>query len=69
MKTTITIEGMSCEHCVKHVKKALEAISGVKSAKVSLKDNMAVVDHKDGVTLESMKASIAEAGYEAAGCE
>jgi copper ion binding protein len=67
MKTTVTIEGMSCEHCVKHVKKALEAIAGVKSAKVSLKDKKAVVDHHDGVTLESIKAAIAEAGYEAAG--
>jgi copper chaperone CopZ len=63
MKTTVTREGMSCEHCVKHVKEALEAISGIKSAKVSLKNKRAVVDHKDGVTLESIKASIAEAGY------
>jgi copper chaperone CopZ len=26
MKTTLKIEGMSCEHCVKHVKTALEGL-------------------------------------------
>jgi copper ion binding protein len=64
MKTTLNIEGMSCEHCVKHVTDALKEVNGVKSAKVSLKNKKAVVDHKDGVTLESMKAAVAEAGYE-----
>jgi copper ion binding protein len=67
MKTTLNIEGMSCEHCVKHVTAALKAINGVKSAKVSLKDKKAVVDHKDSVTLDSMKAAVVEAGYEVAG--
>jgi copper ion binding protein len=65
MKTTLNIEGMSCEHCVKHVKEALEGVAGVKSAKVSLKDKSAGVEHGDQVTLESLKAAVTEAGYEA----
>ncbi|MDR2793992.1 MAG: copper ion binding protein [Treponema sp.] len=67
MKTLLHIEGMSCEHCVKHVTESLKRVNGVKSAKVSLKDKKAVVNHKDDVTLESMKAAVAEAGYEATG--
>ncbi|GHV69741.1 mercuric reductase [Spirochaetia bacterium] len=66
MKTTLKIEGMSCDHCVKHVTGALEGISGVKSAKVSLKEKSAVVEHGDGVSLDTLKAAVVEAGYEAA---
>jgi copper ion binding protein len=64
MKTALKIEGMSCDHCVKHVKEALEGIGGVTSAKVSLKDNSANVEHDDKVTLAQMKEAVVEAGYE-----
>jgi copper ion binding protein len=64
MKTTLKIDGMSCEHCVKHVTEALKGIKGVKSAKVSLKDNNAVVEHGDEASLEALKAAVVEAGYE-----
>jgi copper chaperone CopZ len=65
MKTTINIEGMSCEHCVKHVKEALEGVAGVTSATVDLKEKFAVVEHGDGVSRDALKAAVVEAGYEA----
>ncbi|MDR2050100.1 MAG: copper ion binding protein [Treponema sp.] len=65
MKTTIKIQGMSCDHCVAHVTEALKKISGVSSVTVSLKDKNAVVEHTDSAGLESMKAAVTEAGYEA----
>ncbi|MHB8292752.1 MAG: heavy-metal-associated domain-containing protein, partial [bacterium] len=34
----INVYGMSCEHCVKTVTKAILALKGVISAEVSLKD-------------------------------
>jgi copper ion binding protein len=64
MKTTLKIEGMSCDHCVRHVKEALEGIAGVSSASVSLKENTAQVEHGEAVTLDVMKAAVVEAGYE-----
>jgi copper ion binding protein len=64
MKTTLKIEGMSCEHCVKHLTGALEGIAGVSSASVSLQNKNAVVEHGDAVTLNVMKAAVEEAGYE-----
>jgi len=66
MKTTLKITGMSCEHCVKHVKEALEAVSGVRKAKVDLKKAVAVVDHADGVEAAALIAAVTEAGYGAA---
>jgi len=64
MKTVLNVEGMSCEHCVRHVTEALEELKGVKSAKVNLKKKTAVVEYNETVTLEEMKAAIADAGYE-----
>lgn len=65
MKTVLQIEGMSCAHCVQHVKEALEAVAGVKSADVSLKDKSAHVEHGDSVTLTKLREAVTEAGYEA----
>lgn len=64
MKTTFNIEGMSCEHCVRHVTGALEELNGVKSVKVSLKKKTAVVEYEGTVTLDEMKAAVKDAGYE-----
>jgi copper ion binding protein len=64
MKTTLKVEGMSCEHCVKHVTEALKGVAGVKSAKVNLKAKNAEVDHGDEVTLAALKDAVVEAGYE-----
>lgn len=63
MKTTLKIEGMSCEHCVRHVQEALEGIGGVSSAKVSLKKNDADIRHDEGVSLAMMEKAVEEAGY------
>jgi copper chaperone CopZ len=67
MKTVLKIDGMSCDHCVKHVKEALEGTAGVTSARVSLKDGNAEVEHGGEATLKAMKAAVEEAGYEIAG--
>jgi copper ion binding protein len=65
MKTTLKIEGMSCDHCVAHVKEALEGINGVTSAQVNLKAKNAVIEHADKVSADVLKAAIDEAGYQA----
>jgi copper ion binding protein len=66
MKTILNVNGMTCEHCVKHVKEALEGITGVSAAKVNLKKKNALVKHEDTVSLDAMKAAVVEAGYEIA---
>jgi copper ion binding protein len=65
-KTTLSIDGMTCEHCVKHVTDALKAVSGVKKAKVNLKSGKAEVDHDDSVGLDALSAAVTEAGYKVA---
>jgi copper ion binding protein len=64
MKTTLKIEGMSCDHCVRHVSNALKGLEGVQSAEVDLKKKTAQVEHAEGVSLDALKAAVSEAGYE-----
>jgi len=65
-KTTLKIDGMSCEHCVKTVTKALEDLDGVKKAKVNLKRGEAKVTYdSDKVSVDELIAAVIEAGYEA----
>jgi len=68
MKKTLKIEGMSCDHCVHHVKNALVEVAGVEGAEVSLSGKSAVVT---GASLDDavLKAAVAEAGYEVVAVE
>jgi len=64
-KATISIDGMSCEHCVRAVKEAVGAQSGVKSVDVSLEDKNARVVYDDEHTqLSDLESAIVEEGYE-----
>ena len=63
MKKIISVEGMSCEHCVASVKSALEKLDGVKSAKVDLKKKSATVKLSDNVADDVLKSAITEAGF------
>ena len=42
-KINLKITGMTCNHCVMHTKKALEAVEGVESAAVELEPGAAHV--------------------------
>ncbi len=62
MTKTIKIEGMMCAHCEAHVKKALEAIEGVK-AETSHEAGTAVLTLAKEVTEDTLKKAVEEAGY------
>jgi len=62
MKKKILIEGMKCEHCVGHVKNALEGLDGVTSVEVSLENNYAIVEATN--SNEELKEAIEEEGYD-----
>lgn len=65
MKIELSISGMSCAHCVNHVKNAALDVEGVKDAQVSLEENKAIVDFEAPATKEKIIDSIVDAGYEA----
>lgn len=62
---TISVGGMSCASCVRHVEKGLLKVPGVISAAVNLPLEEAVVEFESGkVTTEDLKAAVIDAGYE-----
>ena len=65
MEKKLLIEGMSCNHCVNHVKTALtEDIKGIDVKEVNLDGKYALVDRADGVNEDELKALIADLGFE-----
>ena len=61
--TNLKVEGMTCHHCVMAVTKALESVSGVRSAKVDLDAGSAEVE--GDADLDAMIAAVQEEGYQA----
>ncbi len=64
--TTLKVQGMTCNHCVMRVQKALKAVPGVQDAQVDLRKAEATVSHEATVTKETLAAAVAEAGYKTA---
>ena len=63
MKTTLTIDGMMCNHCRMHVEKALSAVPGVTSVSVDLEAKTATVEGSADLSRETLRAAVADAGY------
>jgi len=63
---TIKIKGMTCNHCVMAVTKALEKIDGVKDVEVDLAKGEATFDEVKPVDMEVVKERIRKAGYDIA---
>ena len=64
MNKQIIVEGMMCQHCVRHVTKALEGLDGVESVEVSLEEKTAKLTLSSPVSNETITAALTEAGYE-----
>ena len=64
MQKTLNITGMMCNHCVAHVKKALESVDGVSSVNVSLDNNNATVTLAHSVDDATLAKAVTDEGYE-----
>jgi copper chaperone len=60
----IKIKGMSCQHCVMAVTRALNAVDGIKEVKVDLASGVATYREDKPVSSEMVAAAIKKAGYE-----
>jgi copper ion binding protein len=64
--TTLKVEGMTCQHCVRAVTQALESHAGVARAEVDLQAARARVEFDENqVTPQELASAVAEEGYEA----
>jgi copper chaperone len=62
---TLQVSGMSCQHCVNSVEKALKQIGA--AGRVDLKANSVAVEFDESkLSLEKVKEAIEEQGYDVA---
>ena len=59
----IKIQGMTCQHCVMSVTKALGSITGIKNLKVDLVKGEATFENTQNVPLLNIRQAVEEAGY------
>lgn len=64
MKKTMIVDGMMCQNCVRHVKKALESIDGVVSVNVDLDSKTAEIEMKQEIDDKIFLDAVKEEGYE-----
>ncbi len=63
----IKIQGMSCQHCVMAVTKALGKIPGLTDVKVDLAKGEATFENTQETPREKIQKAVEEAGFKVAG--
>ncbi|MGG0938649.1 copper chaperone CopZ [Brevibacillus centrosporus] len=62
---TMSVTGMSCQHCVNAIEGALGKLDGIQSAKVELAANHVFVTYDDSkISVDTIKETIEEQGYD-----
>ena len=64
MTSVLKVKGMSCQHCVMSVTKALNQLEGVQNIQVDLEKREVRFDNVKGVAAEQIAKAIVDAGYE-----
>lgn len=65
IRRTIDVDGMTCEHCVANVVRALEKVDGVQVAAASLEKQTALAGLSKDIPDEILRDAINKAGYRA----
>jgi formate dehydrogenase gamma subunit len=64
MSSTLKVKGMSCQHCVMSVTKALGQLEGIKNVQVDLAKGEVRFDNPKEIALSRIEKAISDAGYE-----
>jgi len=64
MPSTIKVKGMSCQHCVMSVTKALGQLEGIKNVQVDLARGEVRFDNSKEIASNRIEKAISDAGYE-----
>ena len=61
--TTLTVTGMTCEHCVRSVREELTKLDGVSDVDVDLASGNVSMHASAPVGPDALRAAVEEAGY------
>lgn len=64
VQASLSIGGMTCEHCVMSVTKGLNDLNGIAEVKVTLDDSTAVIKYDASVVdMDDIKTAVGKRGY------
>jgi copper chaperone len=62
-RTTVTVTGMSCEHCARSVTEELGALSGVRAVDVTLSSGSVTISSDRELSGTELAGAVEAAGY------
>lgn len=62
--TTVTVQGMTCDHCVQAVRSELSKLDGVTDVQVDLDSGEVAISSEGMLDDNAVRAAVDEAGYE-----
>ncbi|MBV9314104.1 MAG: heavy-metal-associated domain-containing protein [Pseudonocardia sp.] len=65
-QTTISVTGMSCQHCVNAITEEISALSGVQSVEVTLSTGRVIITSDRELSGTEIAEAVTEAGYSVA---
>jgi copper chaperone len=64
MATILKVKGMSCQHCVMSITKALNQLEGIQNIQVDLQKGEVRFDNTKALASNRIEKAIEEAGYQ-----
>jgi copper ion binding protein len=64
MASALKVKGMSCQHCVMSVTKALTQLEGIRNVQVDLAKGEVRFDNTKSITSDEIQKAITDAGYQ-----
>ncbi len=64
MASVLKVKGMSCQHCVMSVTKALGQLEGIQNVQVDLQKGEVRFENTKEVAMDRITKAITDAGYE-----
>ena len=64
MGSVLKVKGMSCQHCVMSVTKALGQLEGINNVQIDLAKGEVRFDNTKSIASDRIQKAITEAGYE-----
>ena len=65
MQKIIDVDGITCDHCVVTIKKAIESLSGIIKVNVDIQKQQVIVDFNESLkNSKKILEKIGEAGFE-----
>ena len=64
MASVLKVKGMSCQHCVMSVKKAVGQLEGVQNVDVDLQKGEVRFENTKGIPVDRIAKAVTEAGFQ-----